>query len=536
MRRRDNTKAPKFDLGLPSAVGPGALSVPMEGVRNPTGGQLFIDLDSNVDSPFMTTSVEQFPTVPGSTKSVPNSMSSDTMPEHSNSRHFFQVDGSDLFVFVDPSMAEASVTAGGVFGTEFSSADCETLQSFMDQSKGIPYEELEFGEFLGAGQQGTVRACTHKGKHYALKIISVASALDSCQSEVERHAQKASIVRELRIVAQRHLQCSYVVRMFNAYYKNMEVLILMERMSISLETFKNHVAKLPFAEVKKHIQRCFGNHLSGVAVATPQMTIANVVESADKRTTPVPEIIISLIAHDVLEGLVHLHQKLRVVHTDIKPSNILFGEHEAEVKIADFGCNLELGGDSFVKATGVTLGSQLYKSPERVANNADGADRFGCPADVWALGITLLELADGCHPCEQLKSKYWDFAERLRLENLLLPVACSAAFYDFIARLLCVDPAERATAEGLLQHDFIIKYGKVPRQKLAAFVSTVRREALQYDRMMCRKAMEHRLKNAALTQDRDFKKKSVKIWSNYNRALINKAPNTADPESFPALS
>ena len=87
----------------------------------------------------------------------------------------------------------------------------------------------------------------------------------------------------------------------------------------------------------------------------------------------------------VLQGLQYLHNK-GVVHCDIKGGNILIGEDGA--KIGDFGC-AKFANDS----SAVIGGTPMFMAPE-VARG----EEQGYPADVWALGCTVLEMATGFAP------------------------------------------------------------------------------------------------------------------------------------------
>ena len=93
-----------------------------------------------------------------------------------------------------------------------------------------------------------------------------------------------------------------------------------------------------------------------------------------------------------------------VVHRDIKPANILLAEHERSedtadllttgplVKLADFGI-ARYAQDARLTATGTTLGTAMYLSPEQAAGAA-----VGPPTDVYALGLVLLESMTGVRP------------------------------------------------------------------------------------------------------------------------------------------
>lgn len=109
-----------------------------------------------------------------------------------------------------------------------------------------------------------------------------------------------------------------------------------------------------------------------------------------KKYGPLPESIISQISVAVVDGLTYLYNEHRIIHRDVKPSNVLVNS-SGQIKLCDFGVSGELINsiaDTFV-------GTSTYMSPERIQGGA-----YTVKSDVWSLGITLLELAIGRFPFE----------------------------------------------------------------------------------------------------------------------------------------
>lgn len=102
-----------------------------------------------------------------------------------------------------------------------------------------------------------------------------------------------------------------------------------------------------------------------------------------------PEPIIGNISIAVLTGLQYLHQTHKIMHRDVKPSNILVNSC-GDIKLCDFGVSAQLINsiaNSFV-------GTRSYMAPERLT----GQSHYTVKSDVWSLGITFLELAIGFYP------------------------------------------------------------------------------------------------------------------------------------------
>lgn len=98
------------------------------------------------------------------------------------------------------------------------------------------------------------------------------------------------------------------------------------------------------------------------------------------------EPIIAYIIHETLCGLQYLHKEKKI-HRDIKSGNILMNS-EGEVKLADFGITAQLLHT--LSRRNSYWGTMLYMAPE-VLLESDYDEK----ADIWSLGITVLEIAEG---------------------------------------------------------------------------------------------------------------------------------------------
>ena len=83
-----------------------------------------------------------------------------------------------------------------------------------------------------------------------------------------------------------------------------------------------------------------------------------------------------------------------VIHRDLKPENILL--HEGQPRVADFGIALAVSkaGGERVTATGLSLGTPQYMSPEQ----ATGDRTIDGRTDIYSLGAMLYEMLTGDPP------------------------------------------------------------------------------------------------------------------------------------------
>ncbi|RXG55114.1 Dual specificity mitogen-activated protein kinase kinase 2 [Armadillidium vulgare] len=101
-----------------------------------------------------------------------------------------------------------------------------------------------------------------------------------------------------------------------------------------------------------------------------------------------------------LTALNYLKEKLKLIHRDVKPSNILL-DRRGNIKLCDFGISGHLV-DSIAKTR--DAGCRPYMAPERI--DPAQARGYDVRSDVWSLGITLMELATGSFPYPKWNSVF----------------------------------------------------------------------------------------------------------------------------------
>uniref|UniRef100_A0A8C9Y8H2 Mitogen-activated protein kinase kinase kinase kinase 2 n=1 Tax=Sander lucioperca TaxID=283035 RepID=A0A8C9Y8H2_SANLU len=152
------------------------------------------------------------------------------------------------------------------------------------------------------------------------------------------------------------------------------------------------------------------------------------------------------------QGLYHLHETGKM-HRDIKGANILLTER-GDVKLADFGVAAEISASVAKRKS--FIGTPYWMAPEVAAVEKKGGYNHLC--DIWAVGITAIELAElqppmfDLHPMRALMLMSKSSFQPPRLKD---KTKWSAGFHSFVKMSLIKNPRKRPSAETLLQHPFV---------------------------------------------------------------------------------
>ena len=167
------------------------------------------------------------------------------------------------------------------------------------------------------------------------------------------------------------------------------------------------------------------------------------------RRHPLNETQIAAILYASLKGLEYLHETKKV-HRDIKAGNILLNT-SGQAKLADFGVSAHNFGT--VTELDTVIGTPFWMSPEVISKN-----KYNRKTDIWSLGITAIEMAEGEPPYSHIHPFRAMFAIKNNPpQGLTDPEKWSPEFNAFVSRCLTVDPKKRPSAKELLQDPFIKK-------------------------------------------------------------------------------
>ncbi|GAV54966.1 hypothetical protein ZYGR_0AS02890 [Zygosaccharomyces rouxii] len=271
--------------------------------------------------------------------------------------------------------------------------------------------QIETIGILGEGAGGAVAKCRLKtnsnGKIFALKTINTLNTDPEYQKQ---------IFRELQF--NKSFESDYIVKYYGMFadQQNSTIYIAMEYMG--------------------------GKSLDAV--------YKNLINRGGR----IGEKVLGKIAEAVLRGLSYLHER-KIIHRDIKPQNILLNL-QGQVKLCDFG----VSGEAVNSLATTFTGTSYYMAPERIKGQP-----YSVTCDVWSLGLTLLEVAQGRFPFGsdkmaanvapiELLTIILTFTPELKDEPEL-DIYWSKAFKSFIEYCLKKETRERPSPRQMINHPWI---------------------------------------------------------------------------------
>nr|XP_057938294.1 mitogen-activated protein kinase kinase kinase 19 [Doryrhamphus excisus]XP_057938295.1 mitogen-activated protein kinase kinase kinase 19 [Doryrhamphus excisus]XP_057938296.1 mitogen-activated protein kinase kinase kinase 19 [Doryrhamphus excisus]XP_057938297.1 mitogen-activated protein kinase kinase kinase 19 [Doryrhamphus excisus] len=175
------------------------------------------------------------------------------------------------------------------------------------------------------------------------------------------------------------------------------------------------------------------------------------------RFGPLPERVLALYTHQILEGVAYLHFN-RVIHRDLKGNNVMLMP-TGVIKLIDFGCARRL---SFITHTTNSSGDLLksvHGTPYWMAPEVITETGYGRKSDVWSVGCTVFEMATGKPPLahmDKIAALFYIGAKQGLMPSL--PEGFSESAKDFVNICLTSDQRLRPSADQLLQHSFIPRH------------------------------------------------------------------------------
>ncbi|TPX39364.1 hypothetical protein SeLEV6574_g07267, partial [Synchytrium endobioticum] len=268
------------------------------------------------------------------------------------------------------------------------------------------------GKTLGVGSTGRVKLGTHieTTQRVAIKIISRES-LPQTQSLEKKSATNMKIEREITIM--RLIQHPHVLQLFDVYESDKELFLILEHVEGG-ELFDYLVKKgrLMESEALKFFQQ-------------------------------------------IVFALDFCHRHL-ICHRDLKPENVLL-DKDLNIKIADFGmASLQVNG----KMLETSCGSPHYASPEVIK----GVKYDGQASDIWSCGVMLYALLTGNLPFDDENIRR--LLSKVKSGMYTIPDFVSPDARDLIKKMLVIDPAQRITIKGIMEHPWFTSQSFKPHDQM----------------------------------------------------------------------
>uniref|UniRef100_J3SD83 non-specific serine/threonine protein kinase n=1 Tax=Crotalus adamanteus TaxID=8729 RepID=J3SD83_CROAD len=180
---------------------------------------------------------------------------------------------------------------------------------------------------------------------------------------------------------------------------------------------------------------------------------------------PLTEPQIRVVCRQTLEALHYLHES-KIIHRDLKAGNILF-TLDGDIKLADFGVSAK--NTRTIQRRDSFIGTPYWMAPEVVMCETSKDRPYDYKADVWSLGVTLIEMAEIEPPHHELNPmRVLLKIAKSEPPSLAQPSKWSADFKDFLKKCLEKNVDARWNIAELLQHPFVTVTSNKPIRELIA--------------------------------------------------------------------
>ncbi|XP_077093167.1 STE20-like serine/threonine-protein kinase isoform X3 [Siphateles boraxobius] len=263
-----------------------------------------------------------------------------------------------------------------------------------------PEEEWEIVGELGDGAFGKV----YKAQNKETGILAAAKVIDT---KTEEELEDYMVEIEILASCDHH----YIVKLLDAFYYESKLWIF--------------------------IEFCAGGAVDAVMLELER---------------PLTEPQIRVVCKQTLEALVYLHEN-KIIHRDLKAGNILFTS-DGDIKLADFGVSAK--NTKTLQRRDSFIGTPYWMAPEVVMCETSKDRPYDYKADIWSLGVTLIELAQIEPPNHEMNPmRVLLKIAKSEPPTLAAPSRWSPEFSDFLRKALDKNVDNRLSALQLLQHPFV---------------------------------------------------------------------------------